>query len=96
MNAKISVSLPQELLQRLDSVREAKRLGRSAAIQRAVDQWTRSGELVDLEYLDAYRRVPEDPDEMDAWSRAAAEAWGKSQETATKTSPRRRRRRAAR
>ena len=96
MNIKISVSLPEELLQRMDSVREAKRLGRSAAVQRAVEQWTRGGELVDLEYLDAYRRIPEDPDEMDAWSRAAAEAWGQSPAPDTHAAPRRRRRRAAR
>jgi Arc/MetJ-type ribon-helix-helix transcriptional regulator len=76
MNVKISVSLPETLLRQLDARRRPRQLGRSAAVQQAILRWTEGGELVDLEYVEAYRRVPESADEIEAWSAAAAEAWG--------------------
>jgi hypothetical protein len=88
MNVKISVSLPGRLLERLDAARDAHGIGRSAAVQRAVEQWTRGGEPLDLDYVEAYRRVPEPAAEIDAWGAAAAEAWT--------AKPPKRRRRAAR
>ena len=75
MNVKISVSLPDRLLRRLDEARGAQGIGRSAAVQRAVEQWTRGGVPIDLDYVEAYRRTPEPASEADAWGAAAAEAW---------------------
>ncbi len=77
MTTRITVSLPDRLLLALDSARGPQKLGRSAAVQRAIDQWTRGGTSLDLDYIDAYRRLPERADELDAWARAAAEAWGR-------------------
>ncbi len=78
MNVKVSVSLPEPLLRQLDARRRPRRLSRSAAVQQAILRWTEGGEPADLEYIEAYRRVPEAADEIEAWSAAAAEAWGAS------------------
>ena len=80
MNAKISVSLPKTLYRRLEASRKARGLGRSAAVQRALRAWTSEphGHAggVDWEYIEAYRKQPQDPRDAVAWEIAQADAWG--------------------
>ena len=80
MSAKVSISLPEDLLRRFDGKRRAKGLGRSAAFQRAVRLWT-SPEQVgpgwDWEFIEAYRKEPQDPRDIEAWLVAGLETWSR-------------------
>lgn len=79
MSAKVSVSLPEELFQRFEEKRRARRLARSAAVQHALSAWTaepgeRPGEW-DWEFVEAYQRLPQSQEDLDAWVEAGLETW---------------------
>jgi metal-responsive CopG/Arc/MetJ family transcriptional regulator len=80
MTHKIAISMPEGVFQRLERVRLAQKLSRSAVIQRAVDSWLREQEqsAAAARYVEGYLRVPEDVREGDAWF--TAEAWGPYEE----------------
>jgi hypothetical protein len=65
--AKIAVSLDPELLRRAESIRKATGETRSALVTRAlvrlVDEQDEKARIA--EYVDAYRRKPEGPDDLD-------------------------------
>ncbi len=64
--AKIAVSLDPELLRRAESIRKATGETRSALVARAlvrlVDEQDEKVRIA--EYIDAYRRKPEEPDDV--------------------------------
>jgi hypothetical protein len=76
MTHKVAISMPNHVFRRLERARRARKLTRSAAIQGALESWlgadARSREA--REYLEGYRRIPEEMREAEAW--IAAEAWG--------------------
>lgn len=65
---KVSISVPRDLLNRLERQRRLKRWSRSEAIQIAIEQWLRSIELDRdvADYIAGYLRVPEDVKEGQA------------------------------
>ena len=75
MTRKHAISMPDDVYRRLERVRRAQKLSRSAAIQGALDSWLHEHEQACLAevYVEGYRRIPEEPVEIEAWS--AAEAW---------------------
>jgi metal-responsive CopG/Arc/MetJ family transcriptional regulator len=76
MTQKVAISMQDGVFRRLERVRRARKLSRSAAIEGAVDRWLGEQEqsAAAKEYEEGYRRTPEDPQEADVW--VAAEAWG--------------------
>ena len=62
-------------LRRLERARRQRGLSRSAAIQQAVDAWLGVAEATRKrrEYVEGYRRAPEDAASTKAWM--AAQAW---------------------
>jgi metal-responsive CopG/Arc/MetJ family transcriptional regulator len=77
--AKIAISLPVETLRQLDRTARHLSLSRSAAVRRALEQWTRIEQLgeQDQAYVESYLRTPEPPAALEAFGRAAVAGWGK-------------------
>ena len=75
---KIAISLPHVLLQKIERVRKASGLSRSAIIRRAIeDSFDREQHAALVaRYVEAYRRSPETAREVAAAESAAAEALG--------------------
>jgi metal-responsive CopG/Arc/MetJ family transcriptional regulator len=75
MTHKVAISISDHVFRRLERVRRARKLSRSAAIQGAVDRWLESEErsAEARAYVEGYRRVPEKLREIEAWT--SAEAW---------------------
>lgn len=71
-NGKVSISVPRELLDRLEKQRRRKGWSRSEAIQRAIEQWLRSLEVdkATAEYITGYLRIPEDAKQGQALMKA--------------------------
>ena len=65
--AKIAVSIDKDILRRVERVREATGESRSAIVARALALLVGEHEkkVRVAEYLDAYRRVPEQPSEVE-------------------------------
>jgi len=84
MVAKVSISMPDPLYRRFERVRRARGLDRSAAVQRAIERWTALSDDQahwDWEFIEAYRRVPQDSGSEEAWLEATAETWEKPPRT---------------
>jgi metal-responsive CopG/Arc/MetJ family transcriptional regulator len=77
MISRVAISLPSAVFRRLEAARRRRGLSRSAAVQRAIDAWLGSAEHTRRvrEYIDGYRRHPEDPGEVAGWEQA--EIWGR-------------------
>ena len=75
--AKVAVSLPQELLDAVDELRQARGDSRSAVFQEALRQWLQrqTEEELDRKYLEGYRRRPETAREIEEASELAARAF---------------------
>ena len=88
MTAKMSISLPVELpvelYQRFERARRSRGLDRSAAAQRALHRWAAfpDAEPWDQEYVDAYRRQPQDVGSVEAWTAATLSTWQGAKEPA--------------
>ena len=80
MTHKVAISMPDAVFKRLERARRVRKLSRSAAVQSALDRWLadhrRAREAA--EYVEGYRRMPEDATEVGAWLHASA--WGRYQE----------------
>jgi metal-responsive CopG/Arc/MetJ family transcriptional regulator len=76
--AKVTVSLPSTLLERLERFRKRRGETRSAAVTHAVEQWlkTEGGTSApDRRYVEAYLRQPERLAEIEALAAAAISTW---------------------
>ena len=64
--AKIAISLPDEVFQRIEEERQARGESRSEFIRRAVDAFLRRQREreMDEQYVRAYREMPETGDEI--------------------------------
>lgn len=73
MTNKVAISLPKETFARLEKARKKGRLSRSAAVQRALEEWLAAIDRNDRcrAYIEGYKRIPE-ADESD-WT--AVQAW---------------------
>ena len=81
-NAKVAVSIPRELLARVERARRKGRTSRSAVVQDALRLWiARQDEDARVgQYIEGYRRAPEGTREIKAAEAAAvrlfaAEDW---------------------
>jgi metal-responsive CopG/Arc/MetJ family transcriptional regulator len=75
--SKIAISLPKEDLDRIEKVRKALKIQRSAAIDMAIRYWLDSFEkkrLVD-QYEAGYKNKPEVVEEIKALEKISAEAF---------------------
>ena len=63
---KVAISLPQEMMGQIESVRHKLGLARSRAIFEAVRLWLKKMEedALDRKYVEGYRKKPEDPAEL--------------------------------
>ncbi|MGH2348896.1 MAG: ribbon-helix-helix protein, CopG family [bacterium] len=72
---KIAITLPEDQAKAIEAIRRKKRLPRSRIIQHAVARYLAEEGLVAAvrEYEEAYRRIPEDVAEAEAYGAAASE-----------------------
>ncbi len=75
-HAKITISLPSELLEAAERLQTQKGEGRSALIREALEAYVRrEQERADVErYFKGYTLVPESDDEVEVTDRLAVEA----------------------
>ena len=80
-SSKIAISLPKDNLIRMERVRKALGLQRSAAIAMAVRFWLDSMEKTNLikQYEEGYRKKPESLDEIKAMENASADAFAEEE-----------------
>jgi Arc/MetJ-type ribon-helix-helix transcriptional regulator len=76
MAAKIAVSIPSDLLRRVERLRRSAGKRRSTAVQEALALWAdrESRESDRRRYIEGYRRCPETEAEVRRAARAGAEA----------------------
>jgi metal-responsive CopG/Arc/MetJ family transcriptional regulator len=74
---QVLVQLDDELIQRLDRLVATLDTNRSDVIRRAVTAFLRAADdaKADVEYVEAYLRIPEDPREFAGLEQAGFEAW---------------------
>jgi metal-responsive CopG/Arc/MetJ family transcriptional regulator len=72
--AKIAISLPEEVLDAVEREREESGESRSQFFRRAVEALLRREREQELseQYVRAYQKMPESPDEIEAARRAAS------------------------
>jgi len=80
MTRKFAISVPDELFNEAEKEREEISVSRSAMVQAALHAWVRARreERWDREYVEAYRRQPETPEEIaeqEAWMKVGLQAW---------------------
>ena len=74
----IQVPVSTELVERLDEASKIREQSRSALIREACERLLKQleDERLDREYAEAYRKFPEDPTEVEAWTQIAADVLG--------------------
>lgn len=74
---QVLVQLDDAQVERLDTVAATVDDSRSELIRRAIDLYLGAVDesVADVRYAEAYRRVPDDPEELDALRTLAASAW---------------------
>ena len=74
---KIAISLPKEDFYKLEQIRKKLGFGRSTIIDKAIRFWLGCREQEDLIklYREGYRKKPESIQEIEAFEKAAAEAF---------------------
>ncbi len=78
---KFAVSIPKEDFQKLEELREQKKLTRSKAVLQAVKLWEESKTMEKLirKYEEGYKKIPETMDESIAWEKASLTALTKEE-----------------
>jgi len=73
-SVKVAISLPRVVWKKLEAVRRERRESRSALFLEALQQWLqgRERDAQVRRYQEAYRRMPETPEEVAACEQAAA------------------------
>jgi hypothetical protein len=73
---KLAVSLPDATFKALEKQRAKMNRTRSDAVTTAIDHWLKSFETAELDRrsIEAYRRIPEDPHDVEAWT--SSQEWG--------------------
>ena len=76
-SAKIAISLPPSLLERVEDERRVTGESRSEFIRRAVAALLRVEEerRADEQYVEAYRKYPETPEEVEGFFRSGMDVW---------------------
>ena len=76
---KVAISLPSEVMSRIESLRRKLGLARSQAIVEAVRLWFKKmeEEALDRKYAEGYRRKPEDPAELNPLMMAGLSSFSK-------------------
>ena len=74
----IQVPMHEDLLERLDTYSSERGQSRSAFIREACARYVTNldEEEADRRYAESYRKFPEDPGEIKAWTQLVAEVWG--------------------
>jgi Arc/MetJ-type ribon-helix-helix transcriptional regulator len=74
---QVLVQLDDLIVARLDRLTEPMDASRSDLIRRAVNLWLEAvdGAAADVRYAEAYRRIPDDLRENEAWEAAQLETW---------------------
>ncbi len=76
---RIAVSLPPDLLEKVERARKRRSLSRSAVVQRGLRAWLeaqRDSARV-RRYVDAYRKQPETDEEVAAAATIVRATWGR-------------------
>lgn len=73
-SVKVAISLPRVVWKKLDALRRERGESRSALFLEALQQWLQGRErnVQVRRYGEAYRRMPETPEEVAAFEQAAA------------------------
>jgi hypothetical protein len=81
MSVKFAISLPDEDFRQLEVLRRQRGMGRSQFILQAVRfcNEARERERLVREYEEGYRRLPENPLELETWEKASAPALGEGE-----------------
>ena len=76
---KVAISLPMEVMNRIESLRHKLGLARSQAVAEAVQLWLRKmeEETLDRKYVQGYKRKPEDLKEIYPLYKAGLSSFGK-------------------
>lgn len=74
---QVLVQLDDEIVERLDRLTEPFDASRSDLIRRAINIWLDALDEAeaDARYAEAYRRIPDDMEEFEAWEALALETW---------------------
>ena len=74
---QVLVQLDDEIVQSLDRLTGPMDASRSDLIRRAVNLWLDALDEAeaDVRYAEAYKRIPDDLDELAAWEAAGLETW---------------------
>jgi hypothetical protein len=74
---QVLVQLDDAQVEQLDTVAATVDDSRSELIRRAIDLYLEAVDesVADVRYAEAYRRIPDDPAELDALRTLAASAW---------------------
>jgi metal-responsive CopG/Arc/MetJ family transcriptional regulator len=74
---KIAISLPKEDYYKLEQIRKKLGFGRSSIIDKAIRFWLNHRERADMikRYEEGYRKKPESIQEIEAFEKAAADAF---------------------
>ena len=74
---QVLVQLDDDLVERLDRLTGSMDASRSDLIRRAVNIWLDAVDEAgaDVRYAEAYRRIPDDLRENEAWEAAQLETW---------------------
>ncbi len=77
MATKVAISLPTDLYRAVEKTRKKNRRSRSAVVQDALRRWLREQQQAqaDQEYVEAYRRMPETPQEIAEAEAMAKDSW---------------------
>ncbi len=71
--AKIAISLPDDVLEEIETARKDRGQSRSEFVRKALDAYLRRGDEDRRRYIEGYKKFPETAEEM-AMVEAAAEA----------------------
>ena len=74
---QVLVQLDDRIVERLDRLTASMDASRSDLIRRAVNLWLDALDEAeaDVRYADAYRRIPDDMQEHEAWEALQLETW---------------------
>ena len=81
-SVKIAVSLPKEVFLGAESLRRRTKKSRSALYAAALKAYLKADEILAMEerYVAGYKAHPEDPKEMEAWTKLSSEALGPAED----------------
>lgn len=74
---RLTISQPRTQYREMEAARKKLGLSRSGFFQGLIEAWLRSAEEKERvrQYIEGYRRKPENLEELEAWAKASAEGF---------------------